>query len=470
MAHVTGRAERRVLWSVLTTLLVVGLLAAAGTVAVQAHRAGDLNGLLCDGPCGPEYIAAPEGLEPAVPVVLGPAAEEIGRVDPVRVSSAVSDALASPALGPHTGLSVREVGSGEEVIVTNTDAFVPASTTKLMTGFAARALLDPGLRLRTEARLDEGRVVLVGGGDPYLQGEPSPEPAYGVRADLASLADRTVTALRSRGLSQVALGHDSTLFVGPSASDRWEPSYVPDDIVTPVSALWVDRGVRGGVRDDDPAAFAATRFAELLTERGITVTSVEPVALGAGSSALAAVGSAPLAQILERMELASDNEAAEVILRHVAIAAGEDASFVGGATAVRRTLAAAGLDVSDLQTYDGSGLSRANRATPSMLSDLVARASADPATAALLTDLPVAGFSGTLDDRFGPVPVARGLVRAKTGTLTGVHSLAGTVTTADGAVLAFAMMVDGTEAVPGLETQAAVDAVVAALAGCTCVR
>jgi D-alanyl-D-alanine carboxypeptidase/D-alanyl-D-alanine-endopeptidase (penicillin-binding protein 4) len=58
-------------------------------------------------------------------------------------------------------------------------------------------------------------------------------------------------------------------------------------------------------------------------------------------------------------------------------------------------------------------------------------------------------------------------VRAKTGTLNGVHSLAGTVVTADGRLLAFAVLADGATSSRGA-AEAALDEVAAELARCGC--
>jgi D-alanyl-D-alanine carboxypeptidase/D-alanyl-D-alanine-endopeptidase (penicillin-binding protein 4) len=80
----------------------------------------------------------------------------------------------------------------------------------------------------------------------------------------------------------------------------------------------------------------------------------------------------------------------------------------------------------------------------------------------------VAGYDGTLFDRGDDDPAtAPGTVRAKTGTLNGVHALAGTVVTTDGRLLAFAVLAD---AATGGEAAAeeALDEVAAELARCGC--
>ena len=56
----------------------------------------------------------------------------------------------------------------------------------------------------------------------------------------------------------------------------------------------------------------------------------------------------------------------------------------------------------------------------------------------VLTGLPVAGFTGSLAYRFDQAPAGRGLVRAKTGTLSGVSGLAGVATDREGTPLVFA--------------------------------
>lgn len=83
---------------------------------------------------------------------------------------------------------------------------------------------------------------------------------------------------------------------------------------------------------------------------------------------------------------------------------------------------------------DGSGLDRADKVSAGLLAGLLALAAGPdhPELRPVLTGLPVAGFSGTLGDRYTATSPATGLIRAKTGTLTGVNSLAGTAVDAQG--------------------------------------
>jgi D-alanyl-D-alanine carboxypeptidase/D-alanyl-D-alanine-endopeptidase (penicillin-binding protein 4) len=87
----------------------------------------------------------------------------------------------------------------------------------------------------------------------------------------------------------------------------------------------------------------------------------------------------------------------------------------------------------------------------------------------VVVDLPVAGFTGSLSYRFETGnPAGPGVVRAKTGTLTGVHGLVGTVTTKDGAVLVFVAIADRVQPRYTLPARALLDDIAAALAGCRC--
>ncbi len=283
------------------------------------------------------------------------------------------------------------------------------------------------------------------------------------------------------------IGYDTSLYSGPLLAPSWPASYLATGNVTPISPLEVDQGrltAGGSPQDADdpgnfrprsltPAADAARAFAGLLAAHGIRVHGpVRPASAPPGGVTIARVVSPPLAQIVQWMLIESNNVIAENLARQVAIAAGRPASFTGAAAAV--TAADQRLGVRGIRLVDGSGLSPADRITPWALVQLVALAARppDPGLRPALTGLPVAGFSGTLapgGSVFGaPGPAALGVVRAKTGNLTRVATLAGVAYASNGQLLAFAFMADHIPKNGLSQAGGAIDKLATELAACGC--
>ncbi len=451
--------------------MLVTTLTAFAVITVTLWLGGVFNSLICGGDCGSAAVRTPDELN-LVPTELAvePAAASTRRLNAAAIRSAVEDPLDDEeSLGPRAAFVAVDARTGSAVAAVGSGTFVPASTTKVLTAFTVLSKVDPEQRFTTSVVRTGNRLVLVGGGDPYLRSEPPERKMFGVEADVETLAARTAAALRTAGISSVQLDYNTSRFSGPSFNPAWEASYRAEKIVTPISALWVDRGIDDGVRTADPAGAAAETFADALEDLGVDVADDHSaVAVPAGAAPVASVRSATAARITEEMLASSDNEAAEVLLRQAALADGRPGSFAEGVATVRRVLQANGIDTDGLTLSDGSGLSRRNRIAPLTLAQTLAAAAATPRTARLIADLPVANFSGTLDKRFGADDDGRGVVRAKTGTLTGVHSLAGIVTDRVGTPIAFAVMIDQAKDIPALDAEEALDDVATALARCTC--
>jgi serine-type D-Ala-D-Ala carboxypeptidase/endopeptidase (penicillin-binding protein 4) len=433
---------------------------------------------------------AARGLAQAGPV-LGSAADPASgqAVTSAGLSAALSPLLSSPALGSHVGAVVADLSTGQVLLDRLGDSgFAPASTAKLATAVAALHVLGPAATLSTRvvAGTSSSSIILVGGGDPTLAAGAFPASDYPQPATLVSLAADTARALRARGVRAVQLGYDTSLFTGPTMAPGWTQSYVTTGNVTPIESLEVDQGrltPSGAPEDADdpgnlrprtvtPAAQAAGAFASFLSGDGITVHGPVPQQAAPGSATLAAVNSPPLEQIVGQMLTESNNVIAENLARQVAIATGHPASFAGGAAAVTSVLA--GLGVHGISLVDGSGLSPDDRITPGTLVQLIRLASAasEPELRPVITGLPVAGFSGTLapgGSAFGDIGLpALGVVRAKTGNLTTVVSLAGIAYASNGQLLAFAFMADQLPA-GGLAPGATdLSRLAADLAGCGC--
>src|SRR5207244_1463310 len=94
---------------------------------------------------------------------------------PMPTAAGLRSALAAPlsaaALGPRVSVVVADPVTGRVLLSENGDRLAtPASTTKLVTGLAALAVLGGGARFTTRVvrGAAPGSIVLVGGGDPTL--------------------------------------------------------------------------------------------------------------------------------------------------------------------------------------------------------------------------------------------------------------------------------------------------------------
>lgn len=406
---------------------------------------------------------------------------------PAGVAAVLGPALADPALGGGVAALVTDAQTGAVLLDAHAaDPVVPASTTKISTAVAALTALPVPTRLTTRvlAGPQPGDVVLVGGGDPTLlgpttpasvpvpaAGAPSPDAGPARSADLAA----QIRSARAGSPPVTRVLVDDTAYTGPALAPSWSPSYVTSGDVAPVTALSFDGGRLRPDRDaraPDPALAAGTALAQLL---GVPAAQVLRAPAPAGAAQLGAVVSQPVAQLVEGMLTRSDNDLAEALARQVAVVRGQPRSFDGAAAAVRAVLAgplpggSAGVTTA---LVDGSGLSHDDRLTPAAVVALLSAALRDRTgrLAPVLSGLPVAGFDGTLGDRYRDATTApaAGKVRAKTGTLTGVSALAGLVRTAQGRLLVFDLTADAAPVGRTRAAEAALDRAATALASCGC--
>jgi D-alanyl-D-alanine carboxypeptidase/D-alanyl-D-alanine-endopeptidase (penicillin-binding protein 4) len=457
----------------LVALLVAGALTAGGATALTLRAGGGQPLPVAPSPVPAEPVARGDLLPEVREGAPAPTAEGLGE--------AVAAALADPAVAGRLAVSVVDATTGEPLLERAAGRLLlPASTAKIATAVAALTALPVEDRLTTRvlAGAAPGEVVLVGGGDPTLAGPDAPR-GYPASARLTDLAARVRAALGGAAVTRVLV--DDSLYTGERIGPGWTDGYVAQGAVAPVGPLMVDSG---RVRPDRPArhrdpALAAGRALAALLQPGAGV-AVERGAAPPGAAELGAVHSQPVPQLVERMLARSDNDLAEALARHVALSQGQPASFAGGAAAVQAVLGPfldeVGVGREAVALVDGSGLSRLNRLEPAALTRLLARAASLDGSetaerlAPVLAGLPVAGFSGTLSDRYrrGDGLSAAGVVRAKTGTLNGVSALAGLVRTADGRLLAFDLTADGVPIGATRQAEAALDRLAAALASCGC--
>jgi serine-type D-Ala-D-Ala carboxypeptidase/endopeptidase (penicillin-binding protein 4) len=440
----------------------------AGCIAAAVVAAGGVTVVVIQGddPAGITQEAPPQPLPRTTPMAAlatgsGPTA--------AGVSSALAGLAADPAFG----------GSLSALVVDGTDGAVlyarrpnsagpPASTVKLLTAAAALDALGPDARLSTRVVRSGRTLYLVGGGDMTLASAPPKDVRYPEAPTVGRLA-RAVAAVLEDGPSY-RLRYDDSAWSGPSSAPGWNDGYYYGGDVSRLSALEVDEGrVDPGeqVRVADPAAQAAAVFAAALDRAGVPVKGpATPAEAPTTAEAVAEVSSAPVSALVQRMLTVSDNDLAESLGRAVAVADGEPATFAGAARAI--TARAEALGATDIRLSDASGLSRLDRVSPAALVAVLQASLERSDLRPLLAGLPVAGLTGTIADRFlrGAPRAGAGVVRAKTGTLTGVSALAGHVVDADGRVLVFAFLTDRAPSTDAAED--ALDRLAGRLAGCGC--
>jgi D-alanyl-D-alanine carboxypeptidase/D-alanyl-D-alanine-endopeptidase (penicillin-binding protein 4) len=198
-------------------------------------------------------------------------------------------------------------------------------------------------------------------------------------------------------------------------------------------------------RIDDPARFAAEVFRRALAEEGVHLRTR---AIGSGTVPLtmrliAHHDSATLADVLRLVNKHSDNYVAESVLKTLGAelkSAPGPATWADGLAAMTAQLAKLGLPPGSYRSDNGSGLFASSTVSARQLLVLLAAAHRDYRIGPdLVASLPVGGQDGTLARRWVGRP-AMGRVRAKTGTLDKVSSLAGYIGVDGGHLLAFAIL------------------------------
>ncbi|WP_058234397.1 D-alanyl-D-alanine carboxypeptidase/D-alanyl-D-alanine endopeptidase [Devriesea agamarum] len=408
---------------------------------------------------------------------IQPAPTDLPAVD----SHSLADRLSRPADGRvvkgNVAFAVLDARSGKP-LATRDDrtARTPASTLKLLTAVSLLRTWSSSDTLTTSAVVKDGTITLVGGGDMLLTAGP-PQPGAVGHASLATLADQTADIVRAQGLGAMSLRLDDTFFQGSARTPGWAGNTPERGWVAPIMALGINGGnlttQEYGPKSMDPAMDAAKTFATLLRARGITLGQAIPRAKAPNGGQRTEIHSAPLSEIVRHTLLTSDNTIAEVMGRLVALKTGHPVTYQGAIDAVTAEVRALARDnnlpADGLTLVDTCGLGVDNRVAPALLAGLMADIvnGKDHRLIPMLNDLPIAGLSGTLEDRFHE-PAAQGadgLIRGKTGYLGGATTLAGYTMTASGRMVAFSIAVYGFDGRDGIEAKKVADAMAAELTG-----
>jgi D-alanyl-D-alanine carboxypeptidase/D-alanyl-D-alanine-endopeptidase (penicillin-binding protein 4) len=202
---------------------------------------------------------------------------------------------------------------------------------------------------------------------------------------------------------------------------------------------------------EDPGYFTADALRTYLASHGITIDGKilrMPQRWTQSGDVIASTSSAPVASLIKRCNKSSQNFFAEALAKQ----SGEEyrrrhpdftgTSWQAGKAAAAAFLEAHRIDANALQAFDGSGLSRDDRVTARMLTEMLAAMNVHPQAKAFRDSLPIAGVDGTIRKRLIEV---KGKVQAKTGSIGRVRALSGYATTDDGRTLAFSLLCNDIE-------------------------
>lgn len=368
------------------------------------------------------------------------------------------DLTALAARAPSGGCLVVSRADGY-VLTRNADAMlIPASLQKLVLAVAALEILGSDYTFRTTAVAEaapvdgvlDGDLYLVGGGDPLLS-----TPSFaamltehgGVGTPLAELASDVVDAGVTRIEGGVIAVEDR--FDAFARVPDWPARYAGQSVSGSLNAIAVNQGFRtspgiastwGLLPHPTPALRTAVVFDDLLEARAVRIPRRPGVAGRGGDYSdhvtLASLTSAPLSDYLRYMLAESDNTVAETLMKELGAVVAGNGTTRDGALAAHEVL----VDEIFLLPVplDGSGLSPENRLSCSQTIELLEIGGPGGEVASYLA---VAGRSGTMENRYRGSSVA-GLVRAKTGSLNDVSSIAGFATGNDGRSFTFAVILN----------------------------
>lgn len=333
----------------------------------------------------------------------------------------------------NVGIKVIAVETGEVIYEKNPlKLHHPASTTKLFTAATALARLGPDYRFETTLYVDADadtqviqNLYLKGRADPVLQ--PN---------DIVVLAD-------------ALLESDVNLIQGDIVVDathldtvREGPGWMWDDRQLRISALSI-RQIEPEPGTRSRALACGYLLKNELEQKGIEVIGdVVPGTVPLDARTVAKHLSPPLADIIKLMNKPSNNWIAELLFKAIgAEVMGEPGTWQKGRDAVNEFLEEITGEPPAHRFVDGSGLSRYNLLNAELLTQLLVHMYQNfELMPEYLASLPIAGVDGTLINRMQGVSAEK-VLRAKTGTLSGVSALAGYTTTADGEVVAFGILI-----------------------------
>jgi serine-type D-Ala-D-Ala carboxypeptidase/endopeptidase (penicillin-binding protein 4) len=375
---------------------------------------------------------------------------------PAPAAAGVDDSIAailrqSGLDGSGTGVYVWDLDAARLIYEHNaTTKLAPASNMKLVTSAAALVEWGADHRFNTELYLPDTPVSSSGvlDGDVYLRGLG--DPSLSTRSYQRDVFDLTTAsfetfarALKKEGIKKIrgrVLG-DAAWFDKLRTVPQWKSGLALE--CGPLSALSGDQGIDNGNRVSAPATWAASLMTQACLNAGVKVKD-KPGTGKVPTSAhlLKAQYSAALPGVMRHMNQESDNFFAEMFCKGLGKDVYDEGSTKAGAQVSEDTLHAIGVKFGSYVVQDGSGLSYGDRMTALGLAQVLGAMRQRDDFDVYYDSLAVGGVNGTLDDRMRGTAAA-GNAHAKTGTLNIAENLSGYVDSANGHLVAYSLLMNG---------------------------
>jgi D-alanyl-D-alanine carboxypeptidase/D-alanyl-D-alanine-endopeptidase (penicillin-binding protein 4) len=359
--------------------------------------------------------------------------------DVLQSIQAVLDKL--PA-GTKTGLMIYNPLTQDTLLQLNhTESMIPASNTKLFTTATALSLMRGDFLLSTQLLTDDNYIEDgVIDGNLYLKGLGN---AIFSSNDLITMVD----SLTKIGINKITgnIVGDDTYFDDVYTRDDWIKDEKANVKLPAISALVLDRNRtktikrrRGRNRTyiinvDNPPLFAAKKLKETFEEFNIEVVGEATYYETPLTANLLMDCSIELREVLKLINKRSDNFLAECLFKTIgAVASGKQGNSFYSTQAVLTFIKDNGIYSEGTAVVDGSGISRFDQVTPGAIVGLLEKMYFDINDFEdYYNSLSVAGLDGTLKDRMKETEAEKNF-RGKTGTLNGVSSISGYLSTSGG--------------------------------------
>ena len=326
------------------------------------------------------------------------------------------------------------------ISINHTASMIPASNTKLFTTATALELMGGDYPISTKIFADDENISDgTIDGDIYIKGFGNPTFTT---EDLEDLVNK----LYQLGLRRITgnIYGDDTFFDNVYSRDDWISEERANVKLPPISALVIDRNRtivtkkrKGRYRNyfvnvQDPPSYAAKQLKEKLKSYGIEAEGNALSGQYPESASLLVESSIELRQLIKEINKSSDNFYAECLFKTIgSVYSNRQGNSFFSTQAILNFIEDNSIYSSGTKIVDGSGISRFDQVTAGAIVGLLEKVYFNiDQFEDFYNSLSIAGIDGTLHRRMIGTS-AENNFRGKTGTLNGVSSLAGYVTTKD---------------------------------------